>query len=251
MLNINSTRYLLIVLSISSCIGFSSCVSTKKITYFRDLPDSIKLMSITTPAYTDPLIEPDDIMTVTFQTADPTASSLTQQQTAVGYLVDKDGFVELPFLGRIKLSGLTTYQARDTIRARALKDFVDPTVQVRFANYKVTVLGEVNKPGSYIIPNEKVSIMDAIALAGDMTVYSRRERVLLIREEEGKKKLTRLNLASSTIFGSPYFYLKKNDVIYVEPDKSKSVATDTSTRAVTIVISTISVLITLYYALTR
>src|SRR5690606_20590184 len=126
--------------------------------------------------------------------------------------------------------------AREVIRNKAASYLVDPNVQVRFVNFKVTVIGEVGKPATYAFQNEKVSILDAIGMAGDLTIYGKRENVLLIRETSNGKEMIRFNLNKSDIFNSPYYYLKQNDIVYVEPSKSKIANTDASrTRTFAIV----------------
>ena len=122
-------------------------------------------------------------------------------------------------------------------------------MQVRFANFKITVLGEVNRPATYTVPNEKVTVLDALGLAGDLTIYGKRENVLLVRDQGGQKELVRLNLNESEVFSSSYFYLRQNDVIYVEPGKAKAAANNAArTQAFAIIGSVLSVLIV---ALTR
>lgn len=134
-----------------------------------------------------------------------------------GYLVDANGFIDYPVLGRVKVSGLTLREIKNTISKR-LEDFVkDPVVEVRIINYRITVLGEVGAPGSIVASNHKLSVIDALALAGDLPITGRKDNVLIIRETEGRREYARLNLNSRNVFSSPYFYLKQNDVIYVEP----------------------------------
>ncbi|MCL7988643.1 polysaccharide biosynthesis/export family protein [Sphingobacterium sp. lm-10] len=213
--------------------------------------------------FTEPTIQADDILSITIQTLDPTTSSIVNQAEAVqaigassaasvgnqiitGFLVDKDGYVHMTLLGRVKVKGLTTYQARELITKQAAQFYRDPTAQVRFANYKITVLGEVMRPATYTVPNEKVTVLDALGLAGDLTIYGKRENVLLIREENGQKAMVRLNLNDSDIFQSPYYYLRQNDVIYVEPGKAKAAANNAArTQTYAIVGSVLSLLIVL------
>lgn len=134
-----------------------------------------------------------------------------------GYLVDVNGFIDYPVLGRIKVSGLTLREIKDII-ARRLEDFIkDPVVETRIINYRITVLGEVGTPGAIVVSNHKLSVIDAIALAGDLPITGRKDNVLIVRETEGRREYARLNLNSRNVFSSPYFYLKQNDVIYVEP----------------------------------
>ena len=224
-------------------IIFSSCTDVKKVAYFKDVPDSTKEKMVRDAPYTDPIIIPDDILSVTITLIDPTTAAPVNQASVApvsaastssavapglvpGLLVDREGNISFPIMGTIKVAGLTSYEAKERIKTEAKKYFKDPDVQVRFANYKVTVIGEVAHPATFVVPNEKVSVLDAIGMAGDLTIYGRRENVMVIRENNGKKELYRLNLNSSDIFKSPYFYLKQNDVVYVEPNKSKAVQAD-------------------------
>jgi polysaccharide export outer membrane protein len=225
-----------------------SCSSQKKIEYFQDIPDSGQVKTIASSNYTEPKIQVDDILTVIVQTLDPESTAVINlgnipisstgtsmgggtlslnQQFSSGYLVNKEGFIEIPILGKIKVSGYSSSEASAIIRTEALKYYKNPTVTVRFANFKISVTGEVLRPGVYVMPNERVSILDAIAIAGDLTIFGKRENVLLLRENpDGTKMAYRINLKKSDILSAPYYYLRQNDVIYVEPRKAKSDATD-------------------------
>ncbi|GAA4785608.1 polysaccharide biosynthesis/export family protein [Olivibacter ginsenosidimutans] len=244
-------------------IGFFifGCSTPKTITYFQNIPDSVST-TIEKAKFTEPVIQPDDILSITVQTADPsatesinqksvttsvlgasTASAIGNQQVS-GFLVDKNGEVELPIIGTLKLAGLTTYQARQHIREKASTYFVNPAVQVRFVNFKITVIGEVTRPASYTVPSEKVTLLDALGLAGDLTIYGKRENILLIRETPNGKETARFNLNNTELFKSPYFYLKQNDIVYVEPNKSKIATTDGArTRAFAFTGTVISLII--------
>ncbi|WP_231389871.1 polysaccharide biosynthesis/export family protein [Sphingobacterium pedocola] len=225
--------------------------------YFADLPiDSTRIIQ-QSAAFTEPVIQSDDILSITIQTIDPMSATATNQaitesttygagaQSIEGFLVDKHGFVNIPMIGKIEVKGLTTYKAQERITSSARQYYTDPTVQVRFANYKITVLGEVARPATYTVPNEKVSVLDALGLAGDLTIYGRRENVLLIREQGGTKEMIRLNLYSSEIFQSPYFYLKQNDVLYVEPGKAKAAANNAARTQTFALITSFATIITL------
>jgi len=247
-----------------------SCSTTKHIKYFEDLPDSGQMKTIPAQVYNEPRIQVDDIMTIMVQTIDPSATSMInlnnaavgtvpstisstsatlpqQPQMSGGYLVDKRGEVQIPILGTIKLLGLTTSEARDTIKTIAAKYFKNPSIIVRYANFKISVTGEVLKPGQYIVPNEKISILDAIAMAGDLNIFGKRDNVLLIRENlDGTKTTYRYNLNKSDIMSSPYYYLRQNDIIYVEPGKGKAAANDLSqARTFALISSILTVLIVL------
>jgi polysaccharide export outer membrane protein len=256
-------------------LAFFSCGSTKKTKYFQDIPDSGKLKIIPSAEYTPPKVQVDDILSVMVETVDPTAtqminsgnvsvagslpssaggssplsqmaasSSANPLQASSGYLVDKDGNIDVPILGKIHAVGLTTSMLKDTITKISLKYFNNPTVIVRYANFKISITGEVAKPGVYILPNEKVGLLDALAMAGDLTIYGVRDNLLLIRENlDGTKTPYRINLKKSDLISSPYYYLRQNDIIYVEPSKAKAAATDAAqARNYTIIGSILSII---------
>lgn len=254
-------RSLLVLMGSMLALFLGSCSSQKNISYFKDVPDTVKQKMVEMATYSTPVIQADDILQVTIQTLDPASTALMNQQnspnwavggnagaagvpSSPGYLVDKLGFVTLPLVGKLLVKGKTTGDVQEAIRAKATEFYKDPVVNVRFINFKVTVLGEVTKPATYVMPNEKVTLLDAIGMAGDLTIYGKRENVLLIREIEGKKEFVRFNLNSSNLFTSPYYYLQQGDVVYVEPNKSKVVSTDAARlRNITIISSVLTLLI--------
>lgn len=239
---------------------FSSCVSNKKIAYFQDI-QSVKQAKLDSAiAFTEPVIQPDDILSINIFTLNPQSGAIINQAAATptlggntnsslaaqstGFLVDKNGEIELSLIGKLKVAGFTTYQARELIREKATDVYKQPNVQLRFANFKVSVLGEVNAPSAYTLPNEKVTVLDALSLAGDLTIYGRRENVLIVRDNNGKKEFARLDLNSSAIFSSPFYYLKQNDVIYVEPNKRKvSASNSAQIQTIGVIASVISVIV--------
>jgi polysaccharide export outer membrane protein len=249
-------------------VALFSCSSTKNTTYFQDIPDSGKMAAIASASYIPLKIQPNDILTVLVETLNPestaaislgnlpipsTGTSLSPvgltsvvQQTSAGYQVDNNGNINLPVIGEIHVAGYTTIEASGMIKTVALKYYKEPiTVIARFANFRVTVSGEVAHPGVYVMPDEKASVMDAIALAGDLTIFGKRENVLLIRQnEDGTKTPYRFNLKKSNIMSSPYYYLRQNDYIYIEPGNGKAAATDASqARNYSIAAALLSVLI--------
>ncbi|MEI8278358.1 MAG: polysaccharide biosynthesis/export family protein [Bacteroidota bacterium] len=251
----------IILLSIIYIFIFSSCKTHKDVAYFKNIPDSIRTipMVIQGSEFVDPLIQPNDILDVSVQTIDastnaaivgtinPNANGDSKESTS-GFLVDSHGFIELPLVGRIKVGGKTITQARDDIHELASLYYKSPVVNVRFANFNITVLGDVMRSGTFTIPSEKASILDAIGLAGDLSISAKRGNILLIREEQGKKEFIRFSLNSTDIFSSPYFYLRQRDIIYVEPNRAKTnvATTDGSKdRYITYVVSIVSVLILL------
>ena len=237
-------------------VAFVACSGVKNINYFQNVGAIDSVSASNMVAFTEPVIQPDDILSISIFTNDPTTGAQINQLASQaiqgldgtnainGFLVDKNGEIELSGLGRVKLLGLTTFKARDLIRVKAAAEYKNASVQVRFANFKVNVIGEVNRPAIYTLPNEKVTVMDAIGLAGDLTLYGKRENILVIREKDGKKEYARLNLYDTDIFKSPFYYLKQNDIVYVEAHKSKKSALNAPTRAtIGIVLSAISILI--------
>src|SRR5690606_36116850 len=144
----------------------------------------------------------------------------------MSYLVDENGYVDFPLIGSTKLSGLTKIEAKNLLIEKLNEHVKQPIVGIRFLNFKVTVLGEVNNPSSFIIPNDNVNILEALGLAGDLTVFGKRENVLLIREKENVRTTVRLNLNDKEILNSPYFWLQQNDIIYIEPDKARVAQAD-------------------------
>ncbi|RZK42728.1 MAG: sugar transporter [Hymenobacter sp.] len=186
----------------------------------------------------DAKIQPDDLLSITVSSLNPEANLLFNsgvlQSSAggasaapaanklnEGYLVDKNGAVNFPVLGAVKLAGLTKEQATSKMITEIKQHIKDPTVNIRFLNFRITVIGEVNKPSSFTIPTERVNLVEALALAGDMTPYGKRENVLIIRESDGVRTTTRVNLNDKEVLNSPYYYLQQNDIMYVEPAKIK------------------------------
>lgn len=254
-----------IVCFLISIVFLTSCGSTKNVAYFQDISLDQQSELANTAKFTEPTIQSDDVLSISIFTLDPITNMVVNQVASQaisssnssmpnlvatpptsGFLVDKKGEIDLSVVGKVKVMGLTTSEARDLIKEKASFVYTNPNVQVRFANFKVTVLGEVNKPASYVVPNEKVSVLDALGLAGDLTIFGRRENVTLIRDNGGKKEFARLNLNSKELFNSPYYYLKQNDVLYVEPNKGKAASLNTArTQTFAIIGTALSVLIVL------
>lgn len=236
-------------------IILSSCASTKKVTYFTDLQDGVIPSSVIN---LEPIIQKGDILSISVSSLSPeasvifntpnTSSSATASSgpgniaPASGYLVNQDGYVLFPVLGNILAAGVSKQRLKEEI-SKQLTDkklLIDPIVNIRYLNFRVTVLGEVARPTVVTVPNEKISILEAIGLAGDLTIYARRDNVLLIREEKGSKLVKRLNLNTSEIFTSPYYFLKSNDIIYAEPNNARVAATSRTQQLLPIVLSGLS-----------
>ncbi|MEO8852554.1 MAG: polysaccharide biosynthesis/export family protein [Ginsengibacter sp.] len=249
------TRFLYLLYILVICMLISSCANTKKITYFNNVPDAT--FKKTEVARETP-IQPNDILSISISSSNADASvpfnlqsnNISKATTVTGssnesggYLVSTDGTIDLPVLGQVQAAGLTKEQLKTNIANLILskKLLLDPIVDIRYLNFEVTVLGEVAKPTVITVPNEKISLLKALGLAGDLTIYGKRDNVLLIREENGEKITRHINLNSSDFFESPYYYLRPNDVIYVQPNSTKAATASRSTQYLPIIFSALSV----------
>ena len=208
------------------------CGSSKEVAYWQNI-DSISLAA--SKGLYDAKIMPKDELTILVQTTDPLTSEpfnlrLTGQTSSknqiTGYLVDNDGIINFPIVGKIHVAGLTKTECEDLIKSKIqpyLARTENPLVSVRTSSYRITVIGEVNRPGVIPVSTEKISLIEALAEAGDMTIYGKRDNVLLVREDKsGEKHKVRLNMNDANIINSPYYYLQQNDIVYVEPHKVKA-----------------------------
>ena len=250
----------------------ASCQSYKRVPYlqsYESLTDKgYKEIVINEVNQQDTLydarIQPKDLLSITVNTTDPQAAApfnltvqtplnaaltninTTTQPTLQQYLVNNSGEIDFPVIGTLRVGGLTKNEAESLIRER-LRPYLKeaPIVTVRMANYKISVLGEVARPGSFTIGNEKVNVLEALAMAGDMTIYGVRDNVKLIREDEsGKRKIINLDLNDAGIVTSPYYYLKQNDILYVTPNETKAKNSDIG-NSTTLWVSSISILVSI------
>jgi polysaccharide biosynthesis/export protein len=250
------TLYYLLAITSLAC----SC-TPRNLAYFSDIQEqSTYEEEIANDV--EPKIKPYDLLSITVTSLNPEASALfntgeARQTGSIsnfsmttntanniareGYLVDKEGFINFPILGKVQLAGLTKAHATDKFVSELQKHLKEPIVNVRYLNYKITVVGEVNRPSTFTIPAERINIIEALGMAGDMTAFGKRENVLVIREEKGVRKVTRLNLNSKDVLNSPYFFLQQNDVVYVEPDRMKEVQASNNTRTLSIIAATASI----------
>ncbi|APU95306.1 sugar transporter [Sphingobacterium sp. B29] len=242
-------------------ILFSSCGSRKKMVYLQN--DSTQINTLYDQYV--PKIQVNDILTVVVTAADPkvtapfnpissmSSGNMTQNTDLAlrpTYTVDNDGNITLPMLGKTKVVGLTRIEAIEKIRFELGKYIKDPGVNINFNNFRVSVLGDVARPGSFVLPSERLTVLEAISMAGDLTIRGVRENVLLIREVDGKKTMHRLDLTKQSTLNSPYYYLAQNDVIYVEPNQAQINSSKLGANT-NIIISISSLLITVISILTR
>lgn len=217
-----------------------SCSTPRGITYFQDLRPGVSELTVTDPV--EITVRPKDKISILVNSQDPKLTNMfnlpvISQQVGQenlgsgtarglsGYTVGSDGFINFPVLGRIKVSGMTREQIASylTEQLKEQELIKEPVVTVEFMNLSVSVLGEVNKPGRVNIDRDNLTILDALSEAGDLTIYGKREKVLVLRQEDGKQRVYGVNLCSADhIYTSPVYYLQQNDVVYVEPNDTKS-----------------------------
>lgn len=240
-----------------------SCYNVRKIVYFSNVPDTSlgKVLVQDSVRRFQALIESGDLLDIGVNSLSVAAAapfnsngaglpSSGGKADATGYLVDRDGNIDFPVLGKIRAAGEPTATLRDTLENRLQAYLTQPTVNIHYLNFRITVLGEVSRPSTYNITGEKVSIVDALGMAGDLTIYGKRENIMVVREVDGRREFARLDLASSNIFESPYYYLKQNDIVYVEPRKPKIAASDDRVvRDVSIGTGLLAIVISLVYLL--
>ncbi|WP_317044481.1 polysaccharide biosynthesis/export family protein [Hymenobacter crusticola] len=205
----------------------------------------------------DTKIYPDDLLSITVSSLNPEANILFNNGTIQsgttnslaasskaneGYLVDKNGSINFPVLGKVKLGGLTKEQAIEKMTSEIKNHVKNPIVNIRFINFRITVIGEVTHPSTFTIPNERINIIEALGLAGDMTAYGKRENMLIIREKEGVRSVVKVDLTNKDILNSPYFYLQQNDILYVEPARIKQLQSSSSTFYVPLISAAVSIL---------
>ena len=238
----------------------AACTSYKNVPYLQN-PEAVNDLEGTLPLY-DAKIMPKDLLSITVNTTDPKAAtpfnltvqsaisqannSLTTQPSLQQYLVNNRGEIDFPVLGRLKISGLTKNECEALIREKLIPYLKEtPIVNVRMVNYKISVLGEVKSPGTFTVSNEKVNVLEALAMAGDMTVYGVRDNVKLVRENaNGERIIQTLNLNDANLIRSPYFYLQQNDILYVSPNKTVARNSDIG-NSTTLWISATSILVSI------
>lgn len=237
---------------------FTGCSPARNLVYFSDIKVIAPFEMAIDNAY-KPKIQEGDIVAITVSTLDPNSNALfntgalsnysNQTTTTVGsvnlgkegYLVGSDGNINFPVIGKIQLAGLTLEEARNKVQTETVVYVKEPIVNMRFLNFKVTVVGEVNKPGSFNVENDRMNVLEALGAAGDMTGYGKRENVLVIREMNGVRKMARLDLSSSKAFESPFFYLQQNDLVYVEPDGMRERQVSRNPNTIPIILGIMSV----------
>lgn len=241
-----------------------SCATVKDIAYFQnrvvDDPEAIEkhagiviqpkdMLSIVVSSRNPELVAMFNLPVISYQAGSEVVNS-SYNQRLMGYIVDNDGYIDFPILGPIKVAGLTRWELSEMIKNRLLSEGLlsDAVVTVEFMNFKVSVIGEVNSPGTYTIQGDKVTLLQAISLARDLTIFGERENVCVIRERDGERTIYEVNLCDVDMFKSPAYYLQQNDIVYVQPSEIKarqSTTDDKSLRLTSIFVSGGSLLVSL------
>jgi polysaccharide export outer membrane protein len=253
---INKIAFLFILISLSSC------VSKKDIIYFQnDTIDQSKvsnsyntiikpddLLQITITSLDTEAVRPFNLAAVTYSTSSNSAIGVAQQQN---YLVDNKGEIDFPVIGKLKIGGLSRDELIEFLKDKLDPDYIkNPNINIQIANYKISILGDVQRPGSYSIPNERITILEAIALAGDLNISGQRNNLAVHREENGMKVEYKVDLLSKQIFTSPVYYLQQNDVVYIKPNLA-SIQSASSNSNTSLFISITGLFITIVSLLIR
>lgn len=244
---------------------FLSCASRSKLAYYQDIS---KLPESET-SY-QPVLKSDDLLFIVVSSTVPEAAAefnlaafgimsnlssgnpetANSQLRHYTYLIDNQGYIEFPTLGKLKLGGLTREAALELLKSELKKYIRDPLINLRILNYKITVQGEVARPGTFNLVTERITLPEALTMAGDMTIYGKRDNVLIIREIDGKRTYNFVDITKSDFINSPFYYLSQNDLVYVEPNKTKMNSSVVGPN-ISIALSALSLLITVVALLIR
>ncbi|MCE6991380.1 polysaccharide biosynthesis/export family protein [Dyadobacter sp. CY323] len=253
-MNTKNILFLFVIIS-----TLSSCGAYKRIPYFKDL-DQTQRIEQEVKNYNPLTIQPADILGINVTSRNPESAAIfnynlnrvngnnydiSPVNPITGYLVDDEGVIYLPLIGKMKVQGLTTFQLRDKLNETLLTYYKDPVANVRIINFKISVFGDVQRPDVYTLTNERTTITQALSLAGDLNITAMRNNVILIREQNGKRNFIPIDLTSKKLFESPYYYLRNNDEIYVQPDRTKYAAVDRGYRTAALILPVLSIVATL------
>jgi len=234
----------------------SSCSSYKNVPYFQDL-DHSSISENPVSNYSPLLIQPADILGINVNSRNPESSAIfnynlnrvngntfdsSSENPITGYLVDDKGAIQLPLIGNLKVAGLTTAELSTRMDSLLLRFYKDPVVNVRLINFKVAIFGDVQRPNVYTMQNERTTITQALSLAGDLNITAERKTIILIREQDGKRSFIPIDLTSKKLFESPYYYLRNNDEIYVQADRTKFAEVDRGYRTATLVLAGLTII---------
>ena len=249
-------------------LSLFSCRSVNDVAYFQKVQKQNQDKKVVYPNFNldrnkeipnfENIIQVSDILSIYVSSLSPEASSFFNSiapgerneqttnssfstRTDIGYLVDAQGMIELPLIGKVKVTGLSTSVAKDTLTARLEKYLQYPSVRIYIENFRVTILGEVNRPGVYSVTNEKITIPEALGLAGDLNIFADRKNITIIREN-GEKKYTEVDITTRELFEAPYYYLRSGDILYISPVKGRVAQSDNFYRVLPIVMSSLTLI---------
>lgn len=248
-------------------IGITSCASREKMQYYRGI-ENISNQDFNNY---DPVLKQDDLLLIVVLAPTPELAAdfnlvnfgvnadgmilgrpdvVNSQLRYHSYLIDNQGYIEFPVLGRLKLGGLKRSEAVELFKTKLKAYITDPSVNLRILNYKITVQGEVTRPGTFTTTTERITLPEALAMAGDLTIYAKRDNILIIREIDGKKESHFVDITKADFINSPFYYLSQNDLIYVEPNKTRMNSSAVGPN-ISIILSSVSLLITIVALLIR
>ncbi len=257
---IQNTKHIFVIVFLIVLV--TSCVTKKQILYIQDV-ESID--QSVTALQNNPVIGPNDILQIQVSTYDMEASApfnllaptqniqtegYTPGRQAQGYLVSNDGTIEYPVLGTLQVGGMTRAELLEDLKTRISAYVKDPIINIRITNFKVTVLGEVTRPGAYFVNDERITLLEALGNAGDMTIFGKRDDILILREQNGIKTYAKVDITKSDFLNSPYYYLQQNDVVYVGQNNAQ-VNSAAYNRNTSVYISIASVLVSLIVLISR
>lgn len=240
--------YKRVCLFVLSSFGLLSCNSYKNATYFQDL-NRETISRETIQNFSPITIEPEDVLNISISSLNPESSAIfnfaSNTSTApgassAGYTVDEHGAIQLPVIGSIQVASLTTAKVREKIERKLQPYLKEPVVMAKLINFKISIIGDVSNPGLFQVQGERISVPEALGLAGDLNITALR-RLVIIREKNGKREYIPVDLRSKNLFNSPYYYLKNNDIIYAEAGKSKYASLDPSYQRIGLLLSVVSV----------
>lgn len=262
-------RSLIITFIFLTVLSLFSCRNVQDVAYFQKNSQEQQDRKVVYPNFHqdknkevpnyENIIQVSDILSIYVSSLSPEASSFFNSiapgerneqttnssfstRTDIGYLVDAQGMIELPLIGKVKVMGLSTSIARDTLTKRLEKYLQYPSVRIYIENFRVTILGEVNRPGVYSVTNEKITIPEALGLAGDLNIFADRKNITIIRDENGEKKYMEVDITSRNLFEAPYYYLRSGDIIYISPVKGRVAQSDNFYRILPIVMSSLTLI---------
>ena len=238
-------------------VKMSSCVNTRPVQYLQGQFDTAALSKYVVKR---PIIQVGDLISIAVYSDNPEATAIynlpnsgsSQNGSAAGYLVDEQGNIQLQGIGKLHIAGLTREELVDLLNSKLSVYLKNPYYNIRFLNYKITMIGEVVREGVYNVPDERINILESIGLAGGLTLFARRENVMVIRESNGKREFARLDLTNPDLLNSPYYFLQQNDMVIVEQARAKPTASEqATTRNIGLISGIVSTLAILYTILSR